>query len=80
MARGWESKSVEEQQESAVVDTRAVKPPITAEQAAHTTKLATLTLARTRAVADLEAATAPAHRRMLEHMIADLDRLLAASR
>lgn len=80
MARGWESKSVEEQQESVVVDTRAVKPPITAEQAAQTTKLATLNLARTRAVADLEAATAPAHRRMLEQMIADLDRLLAASR
>jgi len=37
---------------------------------------ATLMLARTRALADLQQACAPAHRAMLEQAIADLDRRL----
>jgi hypothetical protein len=38
---------------------------------------ATLMLARTRALADLQHACAPAHRAKLEQAIADLDRRLA---
>jgi hypothetical protein len=34
-------------------------------------------LARTRALADLQAACAPAHRAMLEQAVSDLDRRLA---
>jgi len=39
---------------------------------------ATLMLARTRALSDLQHACAPAHRAMLEQAIADLDRRLKA--
>jgi hypothetical protein len=35
-------------------------------------------LARTRALADLQTACAPAHRAMLEQAVADLDRRIAA--
>jgi hypothetical protein len=77
MARGWESKSVESQQESAA-DSKRLLPPVTAEEAAKRTQRATLMLARTRALSDLQRACAPAHRAMLEQAIADLDRQVAA--
>ena len=73
MARGWESKAVEAQQAEAVSRTRGA-PPMSADNAARRSELATLTLARTRAAADLTKATADAHRSMLEQAIADLDR------
>ena len=76
MARGWESKAVESQQEDA-----AAKPPTPARYSAEDNRRrserATLMLARTRALADLQQACAPAHRAMLEQAIADLDRRLA---
>ncbi len=76
MARGWESKSVESQQEAA-----ASKPSPAArfdpQDAQRRAERATLMLARTRALADLQQACAPAHRAMLEQAIADLDRRLA---
>ena len=76
MARGWESKSVESQQESAV-QPPARKNVITPEEAARKAERATLSLARTRALADLQHACAAAHRSMLEAAIADLDRRIA---
>jgi hypothetical protein len=77
MARGWESKSVEAQQDEASLR-KAVGPPIGRDEAARRTQLATLTLARARAEADLRAATADAHRRMLQDAIADLDQRIAS--
>ena len=77
MARGWESKSVEAQQDAAQAP-RTPIAPVTREAAARQAQRSTLMLARTRALADLQAACAPAHRAMLEHAIADLDRRLAA--
>jgi hypothetical protein len=77
MARGWESKSVESQQEAAERP-RVQGPAVTAEQAARKAERATLMLARTRALADLQKACVPAHRAMLEQAIADLDRRLEA--
>jgi hypothetical protein len=75
MARGWESKSVEAQQEAA--ETRRSAPgKATAEEAERRSARATLMLARARALADLQRACAPAHRAMLEQAIADLDRRL----
>jgi hypothetical protein len=75
MARGWESKSVESQQEAA-----AVKPSGAAafspEEARRRADRGILLLARTRALADLQQACVPAHRAMLEQAIADLDRRL----
>ena len=75
MARGWESKSVESQQEAAAAKPAAAAP-FSAEEAQRRAERATLMLARTRALADLQHACAPAHRAMLEQAIADLDRRL----
>jgi len=75
VARGWESKSVESQQEAAAAEPSAAAP-FSAEEAHRRAERATLMLARTRALADLQQACAPAHRAMLEQAIADLDRRL----
>ena len=77
MARGWESKAVEAQQEA--MDSRRTPPPaVTPLDAARKAERATLMLARTRALADLQTACAPAYRAMLEQAVADLDRRLEA--
>jgi len=73
MARGWESKSIEAQQDAAA-EKRPAAAAISAEDAARRAERATLALARTRAFSDLQHACAPAHRAMLEQAIADLDR------
>jgi hypothetical protein len=75
MARGWESKAVESQQEEAT-NQRATSTAFNADEARRRAERATLMLARTRALADLQQACAPAHRAMLEQAIADLDRRL----
>jgi hypothetical protein len=77
MARGFESKQVESQQEAAANRLRP-GPAVDRQEAARRAERATLTLARTRAAADLEGASAPAHRTMLERAIADLDQRIAA--
>ena len=77
MARGWESKSVEAQQDAAADRRRAAQAPAPAD-GARSAERATLMLARTRALADLQLACAPAHRAMLEQAIAELDRKLAS--
>jgi hypothetical protein len=77
MARGWESKSVEAQQEAAAAP-QSTRPAASPAEAAASAERATLTLARTRAGADLACASASAHRTMLEHAIAELDRRIAA--
>jgi hypothetical protein len=77
MARGWESKSVESQQ----ADREARGKPgveLSGADAARLAERRTLELARTRALADLAAATSPAHRRMLEAAIQALDEQLRA--
>jgi hypothetical protein len=77
MARGWESKSVESQQEASK-DRAPTAPALTPEERARRAERATLSLARTRALSDLQRACAPAHRAMLEQAIAELDQRLAA--
>ena len=77
MARGWESKSIEAQQDAAQAP-RKTGAPVTPEEAARKAERATLMLARTRALTDLQTACVPAHRAMLEQAISDLDRRLAA--
>jgi len=76
MARGWESKAVEAQQEAA--SQTQLREQISAAEAAKRTERMTLQLARTRAMADLQHACAPAHRAMLEQAIADLDQRIAS--
>jgi hypothetical protein len=77
MARGWESKAVEAQQDAAQAPRTSARE-VTREEATRKAERATLMLARTRVLADLQAACVPAHRAMLEQAVADLDRLLAA--
>jgi hypothetical protein len=77
MARGWESKSVEAQQQDAAQKT-VPGPAPTAEELAVRERRRALELARTRAANDLARATAPAHRQMLEEAIASLDQQISA--
>jgi hypothetical protein len=71
MARGWESKSIEAQQEEASRKA-AARPPSEAELLRRN-KRRTLELARARAAEDLSRATAAPHRRMLEQALQALD-------
>jgi hypothetical protein len=72
VARGWESKSVESQQDDAA-RRKEVRPPLTAEQQERLVRRRTLELSRARLTADLDRASAAPHRRMLERALADLD-------
>jgi len=78
MARGFESKMVEFQQEEAARRGKAGTPrrELTADEQANEAKRQSLDLARTRAMADLDRARNPAHRKMLEQAIAALDEQL----
>jgi hypothetical protein len=78
MARGWESKSVESQMESAGSESpHTGRELLTPEQAAAVRKKESLLLARTRLLEQLEASSHPRHRAMLEAALAELDKLLA---
>jgi hypothetical protein len=76
MARGWESKSIEAQQDAAA-RARTSVPAKTEAQLAAEDKRRTLSLTRARAVDDLSRAVNPCHRRMLEQTIAAIDAQLA---
>ena len=76
MARGWESKSVEAQQDEAS-RAKVIRAELSPEQRAIEERRRLLTLTRSRALADLERASAAPHRRMLEQAIAALDEQLA---
>jgi len=78
MARGWESKAVEDQQQDAERATTAPTGAVDPVEAARRARRATLQLARTRALADLQHACASAHRAMLEAAIRDLDEQIRA--
>jgi hypothetical protein len=67
-----------EAQQNAAAEDRHRAAPISDEEIRKKTERATLMLARTRALSDLQHACAPAHRAMLEQAIADLDRRLTA--
>ena len=77
MARGFESKMVEFNQEEAARG-RAQKKEMSADERDRAARRAAIELARARAVKDLERATVAAHRAMLEQAIAALDAQLAA--
>jgi hypothetical protein len=79
MARGWESKSVEDQQAQAVADTGKQSKQISAEELAARKRVAELGLMKKKLQHDLEAASNPRHREMLEKGIADLDQKIRAS-
>ena len=76
MARGFESKMVEFQQEEAARG-KSTARSLSPEEKARQAKRTGLELARTRAADDLARATNPAHRRMLEQALAALDQQLS---
>jgi hypothetical protein len=65
MARGFESKSVESQQEEAQ-RARTIRPPMTEEELARQAQKTTLELALAQTQSELGAACRPAHREMLQ--------------
>jgi hypothetical protein len=75
MARGWESKSIEAQQEDAMRE-KPTAQRLTPEERDRRARRGTLALARARAAADLARASTPAHRGMLEQALAAIDRQL----
>jgi hypothetical protein len=72
MARGWESKSIEAQQEEAS-KSRERRPVLSEGERIFLERRRTLELARIRTAADLARATAPSHRLMLEQALATLE-------
>jgi len=80
MARGWESKAVEEQREAAAAagPSRQRQPERSAEEQQRVRKREDLQLARKRVVADLAGARHPRHRELLERTLADLEKQIRA--
>jgi hypothetical protein len=77
MARGWDSKAVEDQQAAAEAEKQArSKPALRAEERERLAKRESLSLARAKLRNDLRSATGH-HRTMLEQAIAHLDREIA---
>jgi hypothetical protein len=77
VARGWESKSVEEQQAQALSPPGPAPPPLTPAQIATQRQRKGLLLSRQHVLQQLEAAQNPRHRQVLQNALADLDAQLA---
>jgi len=78
MARGWESKSVEQQQDEKAAETNKNGQQLTPDQRKLNRRREGLLLSRKRLVGQLETSTHPAHRHMLELSLAEIDRQLAS--
>lgn len=76
MARGWESKSVEEQMESASSFRPELHEPLTSAQADLRRKREDVLLARARVVQQLAQPLNPRYREMLQLALKDLDEKL----
>jgi hypothetical protein len=77
MARGWESKSVESQIESAESRAASKMPHISPAEAETIRQRESLMLHRTRVVHDLEAAQNPRYKETLQAALKHLDDKLA---
>jgi hypothetical protein len=74
MARGWESKSVESQIESAETQVRTpFDEQISAEKLELLRKRETLNLSRTRVLRELETSQNPRYRNMMQKALTDLN-------
>lgn len=78
MARGWESKSVEQQQEEMAEQRKPAHAQSSPGEQQRNRKLEGLLLSRRRLTQQLQAADNPRHRQMLEQAIAELDRQLSS--
>lgn len=77
MARGWESKSVQEQQEEAAAGLSHKGRPMTPEETILFRQRHGLLLSRTAVLRRLETVRDARHRKMLEDALADLNEKLA---
>ena len=77
MARGWESKSVEEQQSEALSTRDSTKVPVAPAELARQRQRQGLLLSRQRVLQQLEIAKSSRHREILQNSLADLDAQLA---
>lgn len=76
MARGWESKSVEAQQEAAVdrpSESPSSRQDNSPEARARRDRLASLRMSRSRTLQQLEAAVNPKHREMLQRALRTIE-------
>ena len=78
MARGWESKSIEQQQDERAAKTTNARPRLTAAEQDTNRRREGLLLSRKRLVGQLESSLRPAHRQMIEESLAEIDRQLAS--
>src|ERR1700674_1931598 len=78
MARGWESKSVEQQQEEMSAQRKTVRPPTSPDEQQRNRKREGLLLSRKRLSQQLQAAIKPRHRQILEQAIAELNSQLSS--
>jgi hypothetical protein len=76
MARGWESKSVEAQQDEAAEKSTPGNPRLTREAAARLREKESLRLSLQNVVQQLERSLNARHRSMLEQAKSDLERKL----
>jgi hypothetical protein len=76
VARGWESKSVEDQQSAASDESISSRPRMSAEQAARSRQSENLRLARQRVLEQLAASPASGHLKLLQTALADLEEKL----
>ncbi len=80
MARGWESKSVEEQIAVAEAEKQArERSELTAAERERQANRARLLLVRARIVHDLEAASHERHRTQLKQALAEIDAQIGAT-
>jgi hypothetical protein len=77
MARGWESKHIEDQMRTADAEKASrAKPPATPAQREQEAQRAGLLLTRTRIINEIAAARDPRHRALLESSLRHLDGVL----
>ncbi len=81
MARGWESKSVEAQIDDAAQQRKSppVKP-VSREEADRMRRRESLQLSRKRVLHDIDTATNPRYRQLMQRTLAELDSQLDAIR
>ena len=78
MARGWESKSIEEQQAEAREKKSLPKYRLSAAQVAQVRELEGLRLARASVLQQMSAAKGPRHFDILQQALAELDQKMQA--
>ncbi|MGA2354925.1 MAG: hypothetical protein ABSG02_10525 [Terriglobales bacterium] len=78
MARGWESKSVEQQQEEMSERQKTARAAVSPSEQKRNRQRDGLLLSRERLTQQLEAVSNPRHRQMLQQAIAELDRQLSS--